>query len=441
MSNFHNCSTSSKRGNQKEKFDKRKKNKINREDMTDELFLQLDAENGSSPTVLIELNDKEWKRLKHNSIYVKGLHTFKPKGATVHKSIVNYGEIELGSNLSKNVSCIKQKNFDMRDENKSITIDMINVTGIKDSMFVIVTDKDELAKINSNCVTISSQVTPAKTTNSMFHGSNKVLLAIVKHVNTKDNNKSSWNQHLFTKLSHTKPNICVKEGTNNHFRSQGYISAWGNKALYGKSTSTSSVGQYVKKKPSKKSMKDVVENDNEELEILVASEVAFAVDKFKKYFPNIRHLIAPLLNAAYHKQNEDGDVNFKLSMTAENGLWQSELCVDAVTRDFHTEKDVSYTLISVPTQDYDNDTKKKPRDTIFLFRLNDTKTVGFKMHQKLSFLFCGAMVTHKQFSEDGYETEMERDSINHFYNIACYGNQRLYNHLRHSFWRELGYEE
>ena len=62
------------------------------------------------------------------------------------------------------------------------------------------------------------------------------------------------------------------------------------------------------------------------------------------------------------------------------------------------------------------------------------------MHQKLSFLFCGAMVTHKQFSEDGYETEMERDSINHFYNIACYGNQRLYNHLRHSFRRELGYE-
>ena len=72
--------------------------------MTDELFLQLDAENGSSPTVLIELNDKEWKRLKHNSIYVKGLHTFKPKGATTHKSIVNYGEIELGSNLTKNVS-------------------------------------------------------------------------------------------------------------------------------------------------------------------------------------------------------------------------------------------------------------------------------------------------------------------------------------------------
>ena len=61
-------------------------------------------------------------------------------------------------------------------------------------------------------------------------------------------------------------------------------------------------------------------------------------------------------------------------MTSENGLWQSELCVNALTRDFHTEKDISYTLISVPTQDYNDKDKDKamPKDFYFCFEFLKT---------------------------------------------------------------------
>ena len=51
------------------------------------------------------------------------------------------------------------------------------------------------------------------------------------------------------------------------------------------------------------------------------------------------------------------------------------------------------------------------------------------------------MLTHRQFSEDGYENEEYRNGVSNFYNVACYGNQRLYNHLRKSFRRELGIED
>ena len=70
-----------------------------------------------------------------------------------------------------------------------------------------------------------------------------------KHVNNKDENKNKWNESLFKKVRSTKPNICVENGDNNHFRSHGYIAAWGDKALYARSASDSTVGQYVTRTP------------------------------------------------------------------------------------------------------------------------------------------------------------------------------------------------
>ena len=62
------------------------------------------------------------------------------------------------------------------------------------------------------------------------------------------------------------------------------------------------------------------------------------------------------------------------------------------------------------------------------------------MSQSVTFIFNGTMLTHRQYCADGYEKEADREKISEFYNIAWYGNQRLFNHLRHSFRRELGLE-
>ena len=47
---------------------------------------------------------------------------------------------------------------------------------------------------------------------------------------------------------------------------------------------------------------------------------------------------------------------------SDAGVWQSSLCVNAVTKGWHTENDVTYTIISVPIQEV----KSKDRDYHFL---------------------------------------------------------------------------
>ena len=144
------------------------------------------------------------------------------------------------------------------------------------------------------------------------------------------------------------------------------------------------------------------------------------MDRLSKFFPNLSELIAPILNVAYVKQIDDGDVNFNLSKTSKDGLWQSELCVNALTRDFHTEKDATYTLISVPQQDFDDKTRKKPSTIFFLFNLNENTTIGIKMSQSSSFIFNGTMLTHRQFCQDGYEKNNVPSKNSDFYDIAYY---------------------
>ena len=435
--------SSRKRGNVAKKFERRKKVIQQREEIIDEFHLQLQADNGESPLILIELDKKEWKRLQPNSIYISNSNSHLPDKTHVSKKKIFYNSIEYGKNLNCNKNNITSKKLVMKDESACIDADIVNIQDVKKSIVAIVTDKEDVLNVYTNFLSISSNATPGSPKNPLFKGSNKVLLCFVKHERLKspDNDECSWNSKLLPKLQQTKPNICINNGTNNHFRSQGYISAWGNKAFYGKSSETSTVSQYVSKSPSKTVRIEEVERLNMELEDIVAKEVELSVARITHTFPNISQLIAPILNVAYQKQIDDGDVNFNLSKTSKDGLWQSEMCVNAITRDFHTEKDATYTLISVPQQDFDDKTKKKPSPTYFLFNINENTTIGFKMSQSTSFIFNGTMLTHRQFCQDGYEKEsIKGKKINDFFNIACYGNQRLFNHLRHSFRRELGLE-
>ena len=43
------------------------------------------------------------------------------------------------------------------------------------------------------------------------------------------------------------------------------------------------------------------------------------------------------------------------------------------------------------------------------------------------------MVSHKQHCDDGYEDKEVQDKKEKFYNVACYGNERFYRHMRKSF--------
>ena len=427
-----------KRGNYNRKAKKQNKTYPMKEMLKNELSTKLESSK-EAPTILIELSARQWQRLQPNSVHLSDVEIISSESKSVLHKKIHYNTIEYGENIKLQQDNFKPRSFKMKDTKTVLTSTVLNYPTIKDKVMIFTTDTECINKVNSNHILITSNNTPTCLDDN-FHPSGKILVYMIKLSNTKDPDKNDdwlWRDSLLPRIKKCKNSLCIKGGKYNHFNSQGYIAAFGNKALFAQSPVNSTVSQYVSRKGKNENEAFSNKNEADVFESLVSDEVEVAVDKFTKYFPNIKSMIAPILNVAFDKQVSTGDVNFKEVMTSRQGLWQSELCCNAVTKDFHTERDVTYTLISVPYQFIDNNEKNKKKPTYFLLQLNENTTVALRMLPKSSFFFSGTMITHRQFCEDGYEEEATRKKQAHFYNIACYGNERLFHHLRESFKKKI----
>ena len=104
------------------------------------------------------------------------------------------------------------------------------------------------------------------------------------------------------------------------------------------------------------------------------------------------------------------------------------MCVNAVTKTFHTENYCTSTVIVVPDQSCQTN---KDREFQFVFQLQKYMNVSFKLKYGISFIFSGKLLTHRQ--QCTLPCEGNNDV---FFNIASYGNNRLYNHIKYSFNRK-----
>ena len=186
---------------------------------------------------------------------------------------------EFGNNLLERNTNISPTTLEMKDEQKSINVDVISVLEINKSMVAILVPIDEIYKVFDNIILMTSTRTPITSQNKYFHGSYMVLLFIYKHENMKDDNKLLWNDELLEKVKKCKPNICNEGGTSNHFASKGFIAAWGNNALYGKSSPELSVGQYVAKSSTILSKDKELKKYHNQLENMIAAEIEIATNK------------------------------------------------------------------------------------------------------------------------------------------------------------------
>lgn len=95
---------------------------------------------------------------------------------------------------------------------------------------------------------------------------------------------------------------------------------------------------------------------------------------------------------AYKLQSIVGNINIeKLSVTNE-GIWQSSLSVNAVTKGMYTEDDVTYTTISIPLQQI----KSIARKYHSIFQLNNKCIVSLPLIDGTTLLFSGKLLTHRQ---------------------------------------------
>ena len=149
-----------------------------------------------------------------------------------------------------------------------------------------------------------------------------------------------------------------------------------------------------------------------------------------KYIRNITQLISPILDISYDMQKKYGNINFKDVQTSSIGMWQSQICVNATTSIVHTEDDCTYTFIHVPNQQFKL-SKKRKAESMFIFKLNENKNITLSLGNSCSFLFSGKFLSHRQ------QTATNLNEGEYFYNIASYGNKKLFSHIKSSFKREL----
>ena len=112
-----------------------------------------------------------------------------------------------------------------------------------------------------------------------------------------------------------------------------------------------------------------------------------------------------------------------------SGLWQSSISVNAQTTELHTESDCTHTIINIPKQDIKP--ARSGEDNI-IFQLKTGETIGIELKYGITFMFSGKYLTHCQSYN---ENTSGIDNV--FIDMASYGNERLYIHIRATLHRTI----
>ena len=123
-------------------------------------------------------------------------------------------------------------------------------------------------------------------------------------------------------------------------------------------------------------------------------------------------------------QKQFGDVNFKEVELSEIGIWKTVVTVNAYTKELHTEDDCTSTIIHVPNQEMSMDINTFH----FQFALGEKHNIAIALQEGTTIMFCAKLLTHRQTSD------IQSPDCK-FINFGCYGNRKLFNHIRRTFIR------
>ena len=372
-----------------------------------EITTDLKSMKKSSPHVLIELSEIEWKRVKDNCIHLDGFSV-----QTSNKvSTVLWEKVTIGKNLRLKKKSNCNDGFHHYKE--------IDLNRTKSNMLMITALKNE-------CQTyIPSLIVSSSVNNIKPSGKVVLLTTVFKKINSSE---KVWSIDDFNMIKKSKPNILK---SNTHFNSNGFYASFGNKGSFEKNEQ-SSVGQYTNKRSSSSSKQFLIDVVANEYERFVADDISRCTNDLSSILPKIKTIISPIISTAYELQSSIRNINIKEGYASHSGCWQTSICMDATTGQFHTEKDCTYTLISIPNQN----TITKQSAAInyhFLFSLSNKIQLNIPLYPGISFIFSAAFLTHRQHINE-YDKSNENER---FFNVASYGNKRLYHHIKKSFNKSL----
>ena len=362
-------------------------------------------------STLMELTTRDYKFLKEHCIHVTGIIQSLNGNATIYKTI-KYG---------KAISVTK-KTLSIAVKNK---YRYINLTKSKGNIVLITADKIECLTHNPNTLTFPTNMSHKHVTDDVLSG--KVILMTGKLRNKNDLAKQHyiWNNSVHDLVKLSKVNSL---DSFDHHGSKGFVYSFGNKPLYGMKDG-SSVSLYANKKSKSVTMQSKINDNADEIEIICSRSINIGISTLSTVLPDIKNLISPIIDAAYHRQKAAGISLLQKTSSSDNGCWNSFLNVNARTQDYHTETDCAYTFVTVPTQVV-NKSITIAAKPVFLFKITEQVELMLPLCNDLTFVYNACYLTHKQ----SYNQLGDRRSVN-FYNITSYANEKNFNHLRKSFER------
>ena len=350
---------------------------------------------------MIELSETELKRNKGNIIFLEGMNYDSDKFKKV-----TWKRTKIGLN-------IKVKKRSTCDIDSSVFSE-IDLNRTKKKYVMITATKIECQNY------LPSLIVSSAVRNTQPSGQVVLLLCVARNI---PEGNTFWTSTDYNIIKKTKPNILA---VNNHHDSKGFYASFGNKGSFDKCVSTS-VGQYTTKRNKCVQKQLEITESAHSYEQRIENEISRAVMDMNSVVPKIKSIISPIIDTAFELQTSKKDINIKKVYTADSGCWQSSICVNATTGQFHTENDCTYTLISIPDQNTIQIDNQKHHYN-FLFNFNEKKKMNIPLYPGVSFIFSAPFLTHRQ-----HKNENVLSYEDHFFNIASYRNKRLLSHIKKSF--------
>ena len=108
---------------------------------------------------------------------------------------------------------------------------------------------------------------------------------------------------------------------------------------------------------------------------MITQELGAGICDISIISPNIRKMIAPVIDTVLDFQESECSVNLESVPSTSYSLWQTSICMNSLTREFHTEDDSSYTVIKNPNQEH----QQKLIQYNFAFKLKNKYNVAIRM--------------------------------------------------------------
>ena len=266
--------------------------------------------NCASPHTVIELSCTEYNAMKDNSIHVEGAAL----GTCDGNDVQWYSKFKCGPNIITG----KVKRSGMPNNG---CLKDVKLGEMKGKYFIITCDKKEF-NCDTSIFIISSQWCDCNKYNREMSG--KLLLMYCVDDHQKNCTGWEWNASIWNAMKGSKNNIITKK--NNHNGSSGHYYSYGNRCNFGV-VDGSSVGQYTYKcfkndlKTTSSHIRDTA------VQHISSHELGAGIDSLASRLPNIKHLISPIVNAAYATQTFKGNIGLEKVESTNHGVWQSSVCV------------------------------------------------------------------------------------------------------------------